>query len=179
MPRFAVLLRGVNVGKGNRVPMAGFKLLLEQLGHTDVKTLLNSGNAVFASPARSGSKLAAAVAAEVERRFGVSTPVIVKSAAEVARVIHESPMVPPEGEHSRFLVAFGADEPALQALGPLLSLAGDADHLVITRHAAYLHCPRGLLESRVGEAMLGKAGRGVTTRNWATVLKIGALLGVA
>lgn len=179
MSRFVVLLRGVNVGKGNRVPMAEFKLLLERLGHTEVKTLLNSGNATFVSSARSGVKLAAAIAAEVERRFGVTTPVVVKSAAEVALIIGQSPMVPPEAEHSRFLVAFGPDERALQALSPLLHLARDAERLVITNHAAYLHCPGGLLESKVAEAMLGKAGRGVTTRNWATVLKIGALLGVA
>ncbi|MBI3156976.1 MAG: DUF1697 domain-containing protein [Burkholderiales bacterium] len=179
MPRFAVLLRGVNVGKGNRVPMAEFKVLLEQMGYTDVKTLLNSGNAVFSSSARSDAKLSAAVAAEVERKFGVSTPVIVKSAAEVALVINEAPMTPPDGEQSRFLVAFGQDEQALQALSPLLRLAGDTEHLVITRHAAYLHSSGGLLESKIGEALLGKAGRGVTTRNWATVLKVGALLGAA
>lgn len=179
MPRFVVLLRGVNVGKGNRVPMAGFKLLLERLGHTEVKTLLNSGNATFVSSARSGAKLAAAIALGVERTFGVSTPVIVKSAADVALIISESPMVPPAAEHSRFLVAFGADEQALQALGPLQHLAAGSERLVITPHAAYLHCRGGLLESKVGAAMLGKAGRGVTTRNWATVLRIGALLGAA
>lgn len=176
MPRFAVLLRGVNVGKGHRVPMAEFRRLLEQLGGTDVKTLLNSGNAVLGTSARSGAKLAAAIAAGVERSFGVRTPVIVKSAADFARIIDEAPMLPPEHEHSRFLVAFGQDEAALEALGPLLGLAGDGDRLVITRHAAYLHCPRGILQSPLAEALLGKAGRGVTTRNWATVLKLGALL---
>lgn len=179
MPRFAVLLRGVNVGKGNRVPMAEFRVMLEQLGYTDVKTLLNSGNAVFASSGRSGARLAEAVSAALVHKFGVSTPVIVKSAAEVSRVISEAPMTPPAEDHSRFLVAFGPDEEALQALSPLLHILGDRERLVITKQAAYLHCPAGLLESRVGEAMLGKAGRGVTTRNWATVLKLEALLSAA
>lgn len=179
MPRFVVLLRGVNVGKGNRIAMAEFKLLLEGLGYTDVKTLLNSGNAVFASLARSGAKPAADIASHVESSFGVTTPVIVKSAAEVTAIINGNPIVPPEGDHSRFLVAFGPDEKALQALSPLLPLARDPERLVITSRAAYLHCPGGLLESQVGGAMLGNAGRGVTTRNWATVLKLGALLGAA
>lgn len=176
MPRFVVLLRGVNVGKGNRVPMAEFKQLLEDLGATEVKTLLNSGNAVFSSPARSGPRLAAAIAEALANRLGVVTPVIVKSAAEFARIVDGVPGQPPEGEHSRFLVAFGADEAALEALQPLVPLARGGERLVITPQAAYLHCPGGLLESAVGEAMLGKAGRGVTTRNWATVLKIAALL---
>jgi uncharacterized protein (DUF1697 family) len=179
MPRFAVLLRGVNVGKGNRLPMAEFKAMLEALGHTEVKTLLNSGNAVFTSPARSSGKLSAAIAAALAERFGVSTPVIVKSAAEFNAAVRAAPMTPPEADHSRFLVVFGPDEPALQALRPLADLAAEGERLAITAHAAYLHCPGGLLESRVGEALLGKAGRGLTSRNWATVLKIEALLGAA
>ena len=179
MPRYVALLRGVTVGKGNRVPMAEFKSLLEGLGCTDVKTLLNSGNAVFTSAARSAEKLALAIAAQVETKFGVTTPVVVKSAAELASIISTAPMRPPDEEHSRFLVAFGRDENAVQALAQLIPLAQAPERLVITKQAAYLHCPEGLLQSKVGEAMLGKAGRGVTTRNWATVLKIEALLSAA
>ena len=178
MSRFVVLLRGVNVGKGNRVPMAGFKQMLEELGYTSVKTLLNSGNAVFSSARRSSSKHAQAIAAELERRFGVATPVIVKSATELSAIIRNNPMVPAEDQHSRFLVAFGKDQPALQALQPLVSLASDPERFIVTDEAAYLSCPAGSLESKVGAAILGKAGRAVTTRNWATVLKLEALLEV-
>ena len=78
MPRFVVLLRGVNVGKGNRVPMAEFKAMLEGLGYTSVSTVLNSGNAVFTSTGRSSSKHAASIAATLQQTMGVTTPVIVK-----------------------------------------------------------------------------------------------------
>ncbi len=50
------------------------------------------------------------------------------------------------------------------------------EHFSIGRHAAYLHCPRGISRSRAAEALLGRAGRGITTRNWATVLKLQQLL---
>ncbi len=176
MSRFVVLLRGVNVGKGNRVPMAGFKQMLEELGYTGVRTLLNSGNAVFSSAARSGVKHAHSIAVELEKRFDVATPVIVKSAVELSAVIRNNPMVPAEDQHSRFLVAFGKDRLALQSLNPLVSLASDPERFVVTDEAAYLSCPEGLLESKVGPAILGRAGRAVTTRNWATVLKLEALL---
>lgn len=176
MRRFAVLLRGVNVGKGNRVPMAEFRLLLERLGYGDVKTLLNSGNAVFSGPAQSVAEISEAIGNELYGRFGVSTPVIVKPAADFDRVVSEAPITPSVEDQSRFLVAFGPDEHALQTLGALSSLAADDERLVITNLAAYLHCPSGLLQGKVAEALLGKAGRGLTTRNWATVLKIHALL---
>lgn len=158
--------------------MAALKQMLERLNYTEVATLLNSGNAVFASSGRSGSKHAQHIAASLKQEFGVSTPVFVKSAAEFAMVIEQNPMSIPESEYSRFLVAFGQDAVALRSLEPLVPLANNPERLVITDHAAYLHCATGILESRVGAAMLGTAGKRVTTRNWATVLKIGTLLGV-
>lgn len=152
--------------------MAEFKGLLEALGYAEVRTLLNSGNAVFASPKRSSISHARSIATAVEAKFGVTTPVVVKSAARLRAVIDGNPMAPPTADHSRFLVAFGMDTSALKSLEPLRPLARGGARFVITKDAAYLHCPGGLLESRIGEALLGRAGKAVTTRNWATVLKL-------
>jgi uncharacterized protein (DUF1697 family) len=176
MSRFAVLLRGVNVGKANRVPMAEFRAMLEALGHSDVKTLLNSGNAVFTSIRRGADKLADEIGAGLAERFGVTTPVIVKSARELQAIVNGNPIVPPEAEHGRFLVAFAMAPDWLTALESLRPLLSPGERLAVTAHAAYLHCANGLLESRAGEALLGKVGKGVTSRNWGTVIKLAALL---
>jgi uncharacterized protein (DUF1697 family) len=178
MPRFVVLLRGVNVGKGNRVLMADFRALLEALGQTDVRTLLNSGNAAFTSTSRSTTKLATDIAVGLQTRFDVTTPVIVKSANEFRAIVDGNPITPPEADHSRFLVAFAMDPGRLAELGALEPLLHPGERLAVTEHAAYLHCAGGLLESRAGEALLGKAGKGITTRNWATTLKLSAMLSV-
>ncbi len=85
-------------------------------------------------------------------------------------------MVPPDTEHSRFLVGFGSTDAALDGLRPLLALAAQPERFVIRPEAAYLYCPSGLLQSKVSEAMLGRFGKTVTARNWATTLKIAALL---
>jgi uncharacterized protein (DUF1697 family) len=176
-PSHVVLLRGVNVGKGNRVPMADFRLLLEALGHRSVSTLLNSGNAVFSERRGSDTALAAGIAEALLQRFGIATPVIVKSAAAFTQVVASNPFVPQEADHSRFLVAFAMDTAKLQPLESLHSLVEPGERFAITPHAAYLYCVAGLRESRAAEALLGRAGRSVTTRNWATVLKLQALLG--
>ena len=176
MPRFVVLLRGVNVGKANRVPMADFRALLEAQGHTQVQTLLNSGNAVFTSTARSTPKLASDIGAGLRARFGVTTPVVVKSAGEWRAIVDGNPIVPTDSEHSRFLVAVAMDVARLEEVESLRPLLQPGEGLAVTPKAAYLHCAGGLLESRAGEALLGKAGKGITTRNWATALKLSALL---
>jgi uncharacterized protein (DUF1697 family) len=175
--RFVVLLRGVNVGKGHKVPMAEFRAALVELGYTEVQTLMNSGNAVLSSGSRSAAKLAVDIAASVQARFGVATPVVVKSAAEFIAVVAHNPMPPPASEHARFLVTFAMDPAALRELAALQSLLQPGERLAVTEHAAYLHCAGGLLESKAGAAILGKAGRRCTTRNWATTLKLAALLG--
>lgn len=177
MPRFVILLRGVNVGKGKRVPMAEFKAMLESLGYTNVSTLLNSGNAVFTSTGRSQRKHEASIAAAIQKTMAVTTHVIVKSAAEWSAVVGASPINPPEEDHSKYLVAFAADEEALLALKPLQELAQSPERFVVTKVAAFLHCPGGVLQSQVGEALLGKAGKHITTRNWATVMKLSTLVG--
>lgn len=175
MSRFVVLLRGVNVGKGNRVPMAEFRATLEGLGHHQVRTLLNSGNAVLSCASRSADKLASDIAKAVEDRFGVVTPVVVKSVAGLEAIVKNNPFTPPESDHSRFLVAFASDPTKLQELRGLSSLLQLGERFAVNEYAAYLHCAGGLLESKVGEAILGRAGRSVTTRNWATVLKLVSL----
>lgn len=177
MPRFVALLRGVNVGNGNRVTMADFKAILESLGYTGVSTLLNSGNAVFTSTGRSQVKHAGFIATALQQTLGVTTPVIVKSAAEWSEVINVSPIDPPESDHSKYLVAFAAGDDELMALERLQDLAQGTERFVVTKVAAYLYCPAGVLQSRVGEALLGKAGKRVTTRNWATVMKLHARSG--
>ena len=176
MPQFVVLLRGVNVGKGNRVPMATFRMLLEAQGFSEVRTLLNSGNGMFRSAARSTANHAKAIGARLRESLGVSTLVVVKSSAELLTAVAENPILLPEKEHSRLLVAFAQDEAAIQALTVLLPMLRPPERLHIGSHAAYLHCAGGSLESEAGSALLGKLGREVTTRNWATVLKLKALL---
>lgn len=174
--RHVVLLRGINVGKGNRVPMAGFRALLEALGHSGVLTLLNSGNAVFTAGTKaSGPALATAIAKGLDERMGVSVPVVVKSRAQWKAIVEANPWASRVEDPSRLLVAFAPDREGLDALAAVGDLAG-RDEWHLGDHAAYLHCPAGILESAAASALLGKAGRGVTTRNWATVSRISAAL---
>jgi uncharacterized protein (DUF1697 family) len=175
MPTFVALLRGVNIGKAKRVPMAELRTLLCRLGYTRVATLLNSGNAVFHAPRGTPAKHSADIAAAIFTQLKVTVPVIVMSAGELAAIVSESPITPATDEHPRFLVAFVQDTKALSSLAAIESLVVPPDRFAIGKKAAYLLCATGILESKAGEALLGKKGKLATTRNWATVLKLQAL----
>jgi uncharacterized protein (DUF1697 family) len=75
------------------------------------------------------------------------------------------------------LVVFAQDNATLSGLGAVESLVVLPEQFLVGKNAAYLHCANGILESKAGGALLGKAGRSVTTRNWATILKLQALVG--
>ena len=175
MPRFVVLLRGVNVGKGKRVPIAAFKSMLEGLGYTEVATLLNSGNATFSSTGRSAAKHAQRITEALAATMGVHAAAVAVSGPDFGSIVAANPIDVPAEDHSRFLVAFANDPASLSSLAPLQDLVQPPERFVIGQKAAYLHCAAGILDSKAATALLGKAGRSVTTRNWATTLKLLAL----
>ena len=88
--RYVALLRGINVGKGPRVPMKTLKDLLERLGLTDVVTYLNSGNVVFES-GLGASELTRLIEEELERAFGEKIPTLVKTSTEMIAIAESIP----------------------------------------------------------------------------------------
>lgn len=174
MRTFVALLRGINVGKGKRVPMAELRALFGALGYADVVTLLNSGNVVFRAEGGRPARHAAAIAEAIRERLGVEVPVIVKERRELAAIVSECPIATDASMHARLLVAFAQSATDLRTLRAIEPLVAAPERFAIGARAAYLLCPHGVLASKAGEALLGKAGRAATTRNWATVLKLQA-----
>ena len=177
MPQFVALLRGVNVGKAKRVPMADLRALLAALGYDGVSTVLNSGNAVFRAAGGTPARHAAAIAAAIAGRLHVEVPVVVKSARQLAAIVDDNPLADDAADPSRLLVAFVQEPASLAGLGAVQEKVVPPERFHIGRGAAYLLCANGLLGSAAGEALLGRAGRSATTRNWATVLRLHALAG--
>lgn len=168
--RYVALWRGINVGKAKRLAMADLKTLLAELGATNVATLLNSGNAVFDTRKKlSADKIRAAV----RDQLGVDAAVILKTAAEWAAIAAEQPIAEAD-DPSRLLVAIPADTAALQAVAGIVADSGEC--FVVTDHAAYLWCGNGILESKAAVLLLKRLGEAGTTRNWATVGKLNALI---
>jgi uncharacterized protein (DUF1697 family) len=176
MTRFVALLRGVNVGKAKRVAMADLRSLLESLGYGDVRTLLNSGNAVFDGPAETQAKHAQRIQAAVARDLGVEALVVVKSARDVAAIVAGNKLSAIATDPSRLLVAVANDSKALAMLTLPARAEWGVDEVHIGRHAAYVWCANGILESKVAVALLKGLARSGTTRNWSTVEKLHALL---
>jgi uncharacterized protein (DUF1697 family) len=174
MSQCIALIRGINVGRGNRIAMADVRVLIADLGHTNVRTLLNSGNLLFRSKGSSVAKIGAGIEAAITAKCGFSAAVMAMTAQDLDRIVDENPLLHVVKDHSKHLVAFVAHPKDLEPLRPLLKESWKPDALAITQHAAYLWCATGILDGKVNPAFNRKAGATVTSRNWATVLKLQA-----
>jgi uncharacterized protein (DUF1697 family) len=175
-PRWVALLRGINVGKAKRIAMADLRALLVSLGCSRVHTLLNSGNAVFDAPADSVATQAQHLRAAVAAELGVDAPVLIKSAQDMAAAVAGNALALSGRDPSRLLVVFTPDARSLAALAALAPLASAPEQWLLGPHAAYLWCANGVLNSPLARALLKAPGQHCTTRNWATVEKLQALL---
>jgi uncharacterized protein (DUF1697 family) len=168
-------LRGINVGNAKRVAMADLRDLVQQLGYTHVRTLLNSGNVVFAMPAKSEGDPAARIERALRERTGVDARVTVLSAKDWNSLIEKNPLHAAESEPSRFLVHLLRDPADRKLVAELAKQDWSPDALAVGPRAIYVQCAKGILDSKLVVAVQRALGDRVTARNWATVLKLKAL----
>lgn len=176
MACYVALFRGINVGKAKRIAMADLRALLERLGYTRVRTLLNSGNVVFSGATATPAKLADIIRAAVAKQLGVDALVLVKRSQDIAAIVEGNALEKIATDHSRLLVAMTPETRSLGAVGELAAKPWGKEKLHVGKHAAYVWCAGGILESRAAAALLKGLENAATTRNWATLNKIHALM---
>jgi len=173
---YVALLRGINVGKAKRVAMADLRAVIESLGYTNARTLLNSGNAVFDSSRVLRKDAAEALRLALVNKSGVSSRFTLRSSAELAEVVKANPLLDVATDHTRLFAAFVTDPADMAKVKPLAKQAWKPEAVAAGPNVVYIWCPNGLLESKA-QVAVGKAlGDGVTVRNWATVMKLEGLV---
>jgi uncharacterized protein (DUF1697 family) len=176
MKRHIALLRGINVGKAKRVAMADLRALMEELGFAGVRTLLNSGNAVFDAKGGTAAMHAKRLRASIREKTGVDCEVVVKTAADLAAAIAEHPLRRHADDDARMLVMFTQEVASLALLEPLEAGDWAPEAFAVGRHAAWLWCANGIIESRISKAATKVLKDRGTARNWATVEKLQAMV---
>ena len=170
--RLVVLLRGVNVGRAKRISMKEFTALLAELGATDIRTVLNSGNAVCTSPL-SATELSAAVAESIVDRLGFSSEVIVRTGPQLATALASNPLSGVATDPSRHLVMFLGAAPDPDAVSALAAIDVTPEEWALAGDELHVWLPAGVAESRLVVALTkGVLGVPWTGRNWSTVQKL-------
>ncbi|SCK42997.1 DUF1697 domain-containing protein [Streptomyces sp. WMMB 322] len=170
MTTYAALLRGINVGGHKKVPMAELRDLMAGLGWSDVRTYLQSGNAVFTTgDADPGDRLERAVA----DRFGFEVRCLVRTAAELRAVADACPYPAAELDPAKLVVLFLEEAPGESHFGSLDGARFAPDTFEHVGSAVYCYFPDGMGRSKLPSALESVSPKVVMTgRNWRTVQRL-------
>ena len=183
MASHLALLRGINVGGRNKVPMAKLRDVVASLGHTGVTTYIQSGNVLFTTPENDTDELASALEAAITGAFGVTSSVVVLSRDDLAQILDRNPYREEPNPKLVHVVFLDTELPPelldrVKTAESAAAAKGSRDAVVALGPALYLHTPDGFGTSELAQAVLrilvpsGKHHIAATARNWSTATKL-------
>ena len=175
MKTYIALFRGINVGGRNRLPMKELAALLEKLGAGNVKTYIQSGNAVFRHQTESVSELSSSISAAIKESHGFEPRVWLLEAAEMEQAIASNPFPEAEAEPKTLHLYFLTSVPQNPDLKTLDSLKKANEQFKLIDNVFYLYAPDGIGRSKLAERTEKALGVAATARNWRTVCKVMAM----
>ncbi len=174
MQTHIALLRGINVGGHKKLKMADLKLLFEDLGFQDVVTYIQSGNVVFSAKETDG--LAERISKEIEKRFGWQVPVLVKTAAAVAKILADCPFNKEKKADAYFMLL--ATQPQKKLMEAVSEISYPNEEFVLSPECVYIHYGNGAGNAKLNNNFFEKKlNVAATTRNYRTLVKLVELAG--
>lgn len=172
MKTYIALFRGINVGGRHILPMKELITILEDLGCRNVKTYIQSGNAVFESKLNNTSQLSKKISAEINKRRGFPPHVLLLSLEEMEKAITNNPFPDGEKDPKTLHVGFLTSTPKTPDLKALEALKVDREQFKLMDNIFYLYAPEGIGRSKLAARSEKLLGVPLTDRNWGTVRKI-------
>lgn len=167
------LLRGINVGRGNRIAMADLRACLGERGFREVETLLASGNVIFDAPsAEPDAVLAERLRQAILERFELDVRILVLDGSAFESVLDEHPWRDRDLDPSHVLVMLPTDGAIAVAVRDLESMDWGDEEIFVGERAVYLHCPQGMSQGELAARASRSLGPAVTARNWRTLMRI-------
>ncbi|MCA9929921.1 MAG: DUF1697 domain-containing protein [Anaerolineales bacterium] len=169
---FVALLRGINVGGRNKLPMRELVQILESLGLSNVKTYIQSGNAIFQTPRTGQTKLAEDISTTIGQSHGFTPHVLLLSLDELKTAVSQNPFPEAADAPKTLHLYFLTSAPAQPDLTTLESLKTAREQFQLINNVFYLYAPDGIGRSKLAERVERALGVAATARNWRTVSKV-------
>lgn len=167
------LLRGINVGGRNKLPMKDLAAMFDAAGCGDVRTYIQSGNVVFTAPKALARRVPQLVGAAITEQFGYTIPVVLRSVEELAAVVAANPYEVSEEEERLLHVAFLEKVPTAEAVASLDPERSPRDEFVVNGGEIYVRYAKGVADSKLTNAYFDARLKTISTaRNWRTTKKL-------
>jgi uncharacterized protein (DUF1697 family) len=175
MKTYITLLRGINVGGRNVLPMKELVAMLESIGAQNVKIYVQSGNAVFQSEETSAPTLSNTISSTIKKRRGFEPRVLLLELEQLQKAVESNPFPEAESEPKTLHLHFLASVPNNPDFDALESIKTDRERFLLEEGVFYLHAPDGIGRSRLAANAERLLGVSITGRNWRTVCKVLAM----
>jgi uncharacterized protein (DUF1697 family) len=160
---YVALLRGVNVG-GRKVAMSELRAVFEELGYSDVRSYIQSGNVVFGAGGGTAARIRSTIESDLASEFGFDIAVLLRTPAELGRVVKHNPF----GKDA--YVTFLDKAPAAKLVAAIDPAPYAPDQFEVHGHEVYVRCPNGYGRTKINNTFFEKKlATRATTRNWNTV----------
>jgi uncharacterized protein (DUF1697 family) len=170
---YVALLRGINVGGKNKLPMKDLVELFVDMGCRDVKSYIQSGNIIFDAPLALAKRAPKLVASQIVESFGYSVPIVVRSSQELRAVSRNNPFLKAISDTNLLHVAFLSEKPKVADVSKLDPNRSLPDQFVVRGREIYLCLPRGVAQSKLTNAYFdSNLATTCTWRNWNTLQKL-------
>jgi len=170
------LLRGINVGGKNGLPMQSLRALFADAGCSDVRTYIQSGNVIFRASPSLARRIPAVIEQAISDQFGLRVPVVTRTTAGLRDVVIGNPFLPRATDTATLHVAFLGAKPTEAQVATLDPNRSPPDEFAVRGREIYLRLPNGVGRSKLTNAYLdSKLGTTSTLRNWRTVLRLAEL----
>ena len=179
MIRYVVLLRGINVGTGRKVPMADLRKLCESLGLKNVQTYIQSGNLIFElKQPESISALETRLQKAFSETFGFEIPVLIRTAAEWSDSISKNPFLSEEHvDIDQLHMTCLKEIPSPELLEKIKTFQYLPDRYEIVGRDVFIFCAAGYGTSKLVNSFFeSKLKTQATTRNWKTVMQLNEMI---
>ena len=170
------LLRGINVGGKNKLPMKELTALFVEAGCEEVRTYIQSGNVVFRAGSAVEEEISSIISASILERYGYQVPVITRTAGELQEIMEANPFLEAGAETDKLHVMFLAELPDSASVDTLDPERSPGDEFAVRGREVYLHCPNGVARSKLTNSYFdARLSTTSTSRNWRTARKLLAL----
>jgi uncharacterized protein (DUF1697 family) len=174
MRTFIALFRGINVGGNNILPMKDLVKILEDMDCQNVKTYIQSGNAVFQCKKNRSKKLAGEIASKIVESHGFAPKVLLLGATELHDAIKNNPFETNDGKALHFF--FLDSSPQQPRLEQLMAVKSKTEDFKLHNNVFYLYAPEGIGRSKLAVKVEQSLGVPATGRNWNTIDKLSAIV---
>jgi uncharacterized protein (DUF1697 family) len=174
---YVALLRGINVGGKNKLPMQDLVEMFVEAGCDNVRSFIQSGNVIFSAAPGAPERLPSLISTRISKRFGYKIPLILRTAEQMGNVISNNPFLKAGAAEKELYVLFLADFRASRSVRDLDPDRSPPDAFKVRGQEIYLRLPNGGARTKLTNQYFDSKLRTTSTsRNWRTVTKLFELM---